>query len=129
MGLTVAHAVASASQALRKSGLTGLPQSTSSSSAGDELLDEHIRGYRGRLVKRKEHAEEEEGEGVGGVGRGGGRLGGGLSSTPGALHNPPPRALPPHPAAKLHPERTYFYRPGNVDELLEACNRRVRAAA
>ena len=29
-------------------------------------------------------------------------------------------------AAKLHPERTYYYRPGNVDELIEQCTKRVR---
>ena len=29
------------------------------------------------------------------------------------------------PAAKLHPERTYYYRPGNADELIDACTKKV----
>jgi hypothetical protein len=29
------------------------------------------------------------------------------------------------PAAKQHPGRTYYYRQGNVDELMDACNRQV----
>ena len=40
----------------------------------------------------------------------------------------PWRTTPSHcPAAKLHPDRQYFFRPGNVDALLEAASRQLGA--
>ena len=87
-----------------------------------------LEGLRGRLVKRKEHAGEEEG----------------------ACHNRlvtcryfmplrtlrvgdegtrlmfPALTTRPRRAAKLHPGRTYYYRQGNADELIESVTNRVR---
>lgn len=136
-------------------GYAGGSQRTDGPPAAASDLEDAIGVFRGRLVKRKEAVGEEDGALQARRARPAltpPPAGVGVGTSPPAPGAPPtahtrnapaaelrhsrahlPTARPPgfgfFPAAKHHPGRTYYYRQGNVEELLDACNRQVRRSA